>query len=341
MSTISAHHVRVRVPVWMVAFCTLACATNRPPAPPSSPPPSNGQARGADSCLHDRAFEGEVGTAIVGIVRNAGLDTRLSPVVEFECPRREAPRYIEGLRAMGAFTPLELLSADVVSDDEVHVRRILLKPRPAWPTIDSAPPFEVTSAVIRGAAARRASGLSRASLAARVALIEADPTEGGALILHGTSNEEAALALRATTNAEEIERAYVGIATAPSVAERAPIEVAFAALVQIIDGAPPAAPVDADHRLFAQLWHSDDLVGHARWLDLELLDLASVLGGPDVLPDAKRWLQDAKNDSERVLAIRALAAITGHMPSRDPGGHLRPLAEIVAEYHALLEEGAR
>jgi hypothetical protein len=131
--------------------------------------------------------------------------------------------------------------------------------------------------------------------------------------------------------------AYVGTATAPSVAERAPIEVAFAALVQLTVGAPPTASIDADRRLFTQFWHSEDLVGRARWLDLEMLDLASVLGGPDVLPDAKRWLLDAKNDNERVLAIRAIAAITGHVPSRDPGGHLRPLAEIVAEYRALLE----
>src|SRR4051812_44504600 len=155
MSTDSARYV----PVWMVAFCVLACATNRPPAPLSSSR-FNGQARGADSCLHERAFEADAESAIVGAVRNAGLDTRLSPVVDFECPRRAAPRYIEGLRAKGAFTPLELLSADVVSDEEVHVRRILLRPRSEWPTIDSAPPFEVTSAVVRGATARRAAGLS-------------------------------------------------------------------------------------------------------------------------------------------------------------------------------------
>jgi hypothetical protein len=52
--------------------------------------------------------------------------------------------------------------------------------------------------------------------------------------------------------------------------------------------------------------------------------------------DAEEWLADAANDTELVLALRALAAITGHRAWADATGRPRPLRDVAAEYRRLL-----
>ncbi len=317
--------------IGLVTSC--ASGTPVPQCTDRAPSPRPGV---ADSCFHDRAWESEVTIAIERAVVAAGVQPPVRPEVEFECPRRAAPRYLEGLRSSGEFAPLELLSADAPSEDEVDLRVIVLTPRPEWPKLDTFPPVEFARAVIRGDQARRALGVSRAALAARVALIAPPTAPGAPLRLYGTTSAQSAIALAATTTEEEIARSWIGMESSGAVSERAPIDIAFGALAELPHSPSPPPAKDADRQLFARLWHLSTAHG-ARWLELQFLDLASVLGSQDVLPDAEGWLLGARSDGERVLAIRALAAITGHATAAtDASGRPRSLADLVAEYRGLL-----
>jgi hypothetical protein len=71
--------------------------------------------------------------------------------------------------------------------------------------------------------------------------------------------------------------------------------------------------------------------GRPRWLDDRLIELAASLGSPQLLARILPAL-DVPHPATQIRAVHALASISGWDVIHDAQGHVRELAEVVADY---------
>jgi hypothetical protein len=188
--------------------------------------------------------------------------------------------------------------------------------------------------LVTGDRARHALAFARAALAARAALVAPPPP--GNLLIGGSvwtrANEE--VQLRAMTEvAGDLSRQWQGFDGSDAAPERLPIELAFTTLAGLLPEAATGEPEDADRELLKDVWPST--WPHTWWVQERLLDLASVLGNLEIAERVFAALASPRKE-ERILAVRAAAAITRRDLLRDSSGAVRPLAAIVADYRELL-----
>jgi hypothetical protein len=310
-----------------LAACARGGAVEGPVAPPRPAPQAD------PACRHDAAIEAEVRTELEREVREDVSDPEARVDVSFECPRLAAPRWWVGLRAHGHGGSLEVLGAHAVAEDQVEVTTLVLRPRQTVSVLtDPAPAVDVRHASASGDRARGVLARARAALAARVAVVAPAPADGSLRLstVASTDNEEIDLRTRGP-RFDRLSRQWQGYGGTESRPEVAPIELAFQALWDVASGAAPATAGEADRQLLAEAWAAP--MPHAWWTRQGLLDMASVVGSAPVLPDILASLM-GPNESEQVLAVRALAAITGRDHVHDARGTVRPLAAIVADCRA-------
>lgn len=127
-------------------------------------------------------------------------------------------------------------------------------------------------------------------------------------------------------------RAWSGYPSTLNDGARVPLELAWEKLWALVDGRFAERLAEpADRSLFAVLWPSPS--SRPIWVSDRLLELASVLGGPEMTGAIVRELA-SRHEAVRILAADALAAITGDDRRRDAEGRLLSLDAIVDEYRA-------
>jgi hypothetical protein len=135
-------------------------------------------------------------------------------------------------------------------------------------------------------------------------------------------------------------RAWAGYAGSFRAEDRAPVELAWQALLESVDAEHAHIahePEPEDRALLAEAWRAR-FDGYERpWYTTEaLLLLATRAGSPDILPFVVPQL-DSERERHRRFAVDALAAITGFDARREGSGTARSLARVVADYRRECE----
>jgi hypothetical protein len=308
--------------------------------PSGGSPVANPTDTAAGACLHDARAEGVVRRGIGRRMRRY-LEPGQRVEVAFDCQRGAGPWSLSGLRTHGHAGGVTLLSVDARDGDSVVVRAARSARQPAKLGKPPVVVFAQTSLTRRAARAPLATAL--AALAAHVTVTEPPASRGAMSSSVTLSDDDEDLELRIMEGATPQPRhwdGYVGSAGEP---DRAPLEIAWDALSSTLPARSAAAGPDALDRLtFSRLWVPD----HRRrpWVHREMLSLAPVLAAaPDaaqpVAPDMARDIGadlDAPDPELRILAVNALAAVTGRDLRRDATGQVRPLDAVVVDYKAIL-----
>jgi hypothetical protein len=242
-----------------------------------------------------------------------------------------------GLRSHGHGGGLTVLGASADADDRIELRTLALLPSRQAITLESAATSaSLARTTISGERARRALAISRAALAARIAVVAPplprDTLSGTMLSTFSSDDEEVELRTSGLPE-QNLERQWQGYVAGDEIAERAPIELAFATLAELLPPGSTAQPEDADRELLAEAWRSR--FAHETWVEERLLELASVFGSGRVASRVSLALFSGA-EGDRIRAVRAAAAITGRDAIHDARGRVRPFAEIAADYREQL-----
>jgi hypothetical protein len=148
------------------------------------------------------------------------------------------------------------------------------------------------------------------------------------------ADDDEDLEFRSVDAGVERDRAWQGYVGSLDEPARAPLELAWQRLWACLGDRPTAtAPDDSDKRVFARLW----VAAHGRpgWVHRQLLELAPSLGTAALVGSIGTDLE-APDRELRILAVDALAMLSGKDLRRKAAGSLRPLDAIVGDYKALL-----
>jgi hypothetical protein len=166
-----------------------------------------------------------------------------------------------------------------------------------------------------------------------VARVAPQPPKGtGSWAATGASESEEVDLRTTAVRAEELERQWQGGIDSEGAPERVPIEIAFAALSDLLPADAVARDVPDRELVLAEGWAS--MFPHTPWVGRRLLDLTAVLGTRAAMDHVFPALA-SPSEEERVLAVRAAAALTRRDFVHDGKGTVRPLAAIVADYREL------
>ncbi|HKP64949.1 MAG TPA: hypothetical protein VJV78_49790 [Polyangiales bacterium] len=127
------------------------------------------------------------------------------------------------------------------------------------------------------------------------------------------------------------ERSYTGEAESLAQKDYLPVELAGKPLLAAVPPAAFGAVVSDDHRrlLRERMLASFDAAPH--WLRELYLVLATQLGSPELITKLLE-VAHAGPDAQRVLAVSALAVITGWDARLDAQGEPRPISTVAADY---------
>jgi hypothetical protein len=283
-------------------------------------------------CAHDVAAERAVQVVLDKDMASLGGDSKLPLrlALRFDCQPEPASWQLSAVR-MHHFNDdaVAMMSIDVHDTDRIAARAIRTV---VWEANTSDRQLDVTfdRVVVQGKAAQRALAYARAALATRVTVVQPPSGTYGA----GTSDDQD-IEMRIGSNGADQSRRWAGFTDSDDEPSRAPLEQAWDALWQLFsDRFEQGPPEESDKRLFALMWAADS--GRPEWAHFRLVELAAVLGTPDLARPIARDLDVTTNAEYRTFAVNALASLTGKDLRRDRTGVLRPLDDIVRDYKSLV-----
>jgi|GEM_PF-3626329 len=341
--------VRRATGLLVLVWAGIGCACERRPAA-ASPPTAGGGASALSSaggahppkaaapvCAHDDEAERLVAAELIRRVEEARSQPRVRARVTFPCVPAvavDAPVHVDGLRAHGHGGNATLISLDMAAEGG-DVRAVRLT-SDRNPKLDGPPPaITVARAHVEPERARKALFLVRAALAARVEVALPPPVAGetqSVSVKATTHDEHIEIVLRGP-EAERTSDTWEGYVNSLAEEKRAPLDIAWTAIADLLPVTfADVAAVPPDRQLFSRMWQSE--APRADWVRDALLGLAAALGDGEVVAAATAAL-DSKHVRTRILAVNALAAVTGRDLRRTAAGGARPLSEVVADYRRL------
>ena len=303
------------------------------PSPDRSADPAPAVAHTEDDCVHDVAAEREVTDAL-----HQTLDRELAEMhdrvdVRFDCVPHRAQPELFAFEARGHGAPLRLLRARIEADQTVAIGAVLMVPRA--PTLSSSPDVRFARVVLDRLEGGRAMAFVGAALAAHTsvqAVAETDPSHHEFAVTMSHDDEDIEFQPGGDPSLLPKSRAWAGHPGSLADANRMPLEVAWERLWPVVESRlANASPEDADRLAFARLWPPQPQ--RRPWVSEQLLQLAAVLGTADLVDGIGPQL-DSPHADVRILAVNALAAITGDDRRRTASGVERPLDAVVADYRS-------
>jgi hypothetical protein len=303
----------------------VAVAVSPQPAPVAPRP----------ACEHDPVAESAVAAELVHRIEVTRSNPKARVSVTFRCPTDSVvgtATGIDGLRANGHGGYLFLVGATFDASGAGEVRGVRFKPQSS-PTLDGpGPSLEIARAPVTVEAARKTWAIIRAALAAEVHVDVPVPVVGEtqSVTAHMTTHDTA-IALRIlSASAVTTSREWHGYLNNLDEPILAPLDLAWHAVFQLLPTSfTPGAAEGEDKQLFLRSWQTKE--PRPDWVTEEQLGLASLLGTREILASLMPELESSL-PRRRVLAVNALAALTGDDLRRGADGKVRPLPVVVADY---------
>jgi hypothetical protein len=164
------------------------------------------------------------------------------------------------------------------------------------------------------------------------AVAEADPSHHDFAVTMSHDDEDLEFQLGGDPSSPPKSRMWAGHPGSLADADRMPLELACERLWAVVEShLANGSPEDADRLAFARLWPPQ--AQRRPWVAVQLLQLAAVLGTAELVDGVGRQL-DSPYADVRILAVNAMAAITGDDRRRTASGVERPLDAVVADYRS-------
>lgn len=212
----------------------------------------------------------------------------------------------------------------------LHAIRLETSARPVLGA--ERPPVGVAHRRLKRAELVRVFDWVRTTLAARVS-VERPPPSGDTIELGNlvtTSNDELIEVRAIDAEAHSDGRRWQGYVNNLDEGERAALELGWEGLTKLLPKWSVEQRGDSETRsLLTEAWRTES--ERPGWTQDRLLELAASIGGPELIPTVGRELE-SPDERRRILAINALAQLTGKDLRRDAEGRVRPLPEVVADY---------